>query len=242
MGKICCSVAYNKVMTWPNDETWSAEKDQHLVTTEGGNRFTWVVDCGHLILPSGKLVACDPFVFLEPSDNPPVLVPPGRYPVSVTMADVSENLDHSHIREAYATIRIAPGADAYRLALPLVRDGESREPLPNDSFIGFGVDAGTACFVDEEAVSRFMPADENWYETIFDNGRDDSWFAQMDDHNHIQFGLANITLPLAQNGENIIIIHSGWGDGMYPVVGSFDANDQLVAVHIDFFVVPPQDF
>jgi Protein of unknown function (DUF4241) len=228
-------------MTWPNHGTWSAEKDQHRVTTEGGDRFTWVVDCGHLILPSGKLVACDPFAFLQTSNNPHVLVPPGRYPVSVTMADVSENLDRSHLREAYATVRFAPGEDAYRVALPLVGEGESREPLPGDSFIGFGVDAGTACFVDDEAVAKFMPPDTNWYETIFDNGRDDSWFAQMDDHNHIQFGLANITLPLAQNGENIIIIHSGWGDGMYPVIGSFDANDQLLAVHIDFFVVPRAD-
>lgn len=39
----------------------------------------------------------------------------------------------------------------------------------------------------------------------------------------------------AQNGENIIIIHSGWGDGNYLVVGSFDANHQLLTVHIDFF-------
>jgi hypothetical protein len=224
-------------MSWPNDKTWSAEKHQQMVTTDDGSRFTWVVDCGHLSLPSGKLIACDPFVYLQPSDNPHVLVPPGRYPVSVTVADVSENLDRSDIREAYATVRIAPGADAYRRALPLARDGESRAPLTDDTFIGFGVDAGTACFVDDEAVARFMPGNVDWYESFFDNGRGDSWFAQMDDPNHIRFGLANITLPLAQNGENILIIHSGWGDGWYPVVGSFDANEQLVAVHIDFFVV-----
>lgn len=53
----------------------------------------------------------------------------------------------------------------------------------------------------------------------------------------IRSGLANLILPLAQNGENIIIIHAGWGDGRYPVVGSFDVNHQLLAVHIDFFVV-----
>jgi hypothetical protein len=70
--------------------------------------------------------------------------------------------------------------------------------------------------VDDEAVVKFMPADVDWYETLFDNGRDDSWFAQMDDPNHIRFGLANITLPLAHSGENIMIIHSGWGDGQYP--------------------------
>lgn len=224
-------------MSWPNDETWSAEKHEQIVTSEEGTRFLWVVDCGHLNLPSGKLVACDPFAFLQESDNPHVLVPPGRYPVSVTLADVSDDLDRSEIREAYATVRIANGLDAYRRALPLALDGESREPFTGDTFTGFGVDAGTACFVDDEAVGNCMPAGVNWHDELFDNGRADSWFEQMDDPKHIRFGLANIVLPLAQKGENIIIIHSGWGDGRYPVVGSFNANHQLLAVHIDFFVV-----
>jgi hypothetical protein len=224
-------------MSWPNDETWSAEKHEQIVTTENGSRFTWVVDCGYLTLPSGKLVACDPFVFLQASDNPHVLVPPGRYPVSVTLADVSENLDRSHIREAYATVRLANGLEVYRRALSLASDGEPREPLDDGTFIGFGVDSGTACFVDDEAIANCMPSGVDWYKTFFDNGSDDSWFAQMDDPNHIGFGLANLKLPLAQNGENIIIIHSGWGDGAYPVAGSFDANHQLLAVHIDFLVI-----
>jgi len=224
-------------MSWPNDSTWSAEKHEQLVTTNEGKRFTWVVDCGYLTLPSGKLVACDPFVFLEARNNPHVLVPPGRYPVSVTLADVSENLDRGEVREAYVTLRIASGMESHRQALMLVRSGESRIPLPGDRFIGFGVDAGTACFVDDEAVATCMPSDSDWHDSLFDNGRDDSWFAQMDDPHHIRDGIANITLPLAQNGENILIIHSGWGDGSYPVVGSFDAADKLLAVHIDLFVV-----
>jgi hypothetical protein len=82
-----------------------------------------------------------------------------------------------------------------------------------------------------------MPADVDWYETFLESGSDDSWFAQMNDPNHIGSGIANLKLPLAQNDENIIIIHSGWGDGTYPVVGSFDANHQLLAVHIDFLVI-----
>lgn len=224
-------------MSWPNDETWSAEKHEQTVSTENRDVFLWVIDCGLLGVPSGRLVACDPFAVLEPSDNEHVLVPPGRYPVSVTVADVSKNLDRSEIREAYATVRIAAGTDSYRRVLQLARTGEPRVPLTEDASTGFGVDSGTACFVDDEAVENCMPKDVDWYETLFDNGRPDSWFAQMDDPNHIQFGLANITLPLAPNGENIILIHSGWGDGVYPVVGSFDANDQLLAVHIDFFLL-----
>lgn len=123
-------------MFWPNNETWSAEQHERIVSSENGSRFIWVVDCGHLTLPSGKLVACDPFAFLQGADNPHVLVPPGRHPVSVTLADVSENLDRSDIREAYATVRFANGPEACRRALPLARDGEPRDPLDGDLFIG----------------------------------------------------------------------------------------------------------
>jgi hypothetical protein len=184
------------------------------------------------------LVACDPFAFLQRQSNPHVLVPPGRYRVTVTLADVSAALDRSHIREAYATVRLADGQDTYRRALALARDGEPRPELTGDNFIGFLVDAGTACFVDELAVATCMPESDDWYNDVFDNARDDCWFKTMDNPNHIRDGLANVPLPLARQGENIVIIHSGWGDGTYPVVGSFDDAGRLLAVHIDFGVIP----
>jgi hypothetical protein len=224
-------------MNWPNHEGWSAERSV-VLKTDYGNRSTAVVQCGSLRLPSGRLVVCDPFAFLQPRDNAQIRVPPGNYPVTVTVADVSPNLDGSHLREAYATVRIAQREDAYRRILPLVREGESPPALADGEFIGFSVDAGTACFVDAEAVATCMPNPDMWYEGVFDNESEDCWFKKMDDPNHLREGLANIALPLARAGENIVIIHSGWGDGTYPVVGSFDAADRLIAVHIDFGVVP----
>jgi hypothetical protein len=106
----------------------------------------------------------------------------------------------------------------------------------DNSYYGFGVDAGSACFADQGAVDTLMP-DGNWYEDLFDSGSADSWFERMDDANHIREGLADIPLPLAKQGENIVIIHSGWGDGHYPIVGGYDALGRLVRVHIDFLVV-----
>ncbi len=82
-----------------------------------------------------------------------------------------------------------------------------------------------------------MPEPQTWYESLFENEREDCWFRRMDDPAHIRAGIANIPLPLATNGENLILFHSGWKDGTYPVIGSFDAADRLVAAHIDFFVV-----
>jgi len=189
------------------------------------------------MLPSGRLVACDPFVRLSPVNTPFIIAPLGKFRVSVTLADVSEKQDRSHIREAYASVIFSSETEVYRKAVPLAIDGQKRPEPEGDNFVGFGVDAGTACFADESVIGPCMPDPKTWYESLFENEQADCWFRRMDDPDHIRAGIANIVLPLAKNGENLILFHSGWGDGCYPVIGSFDSSDQLIAAHIDFFVI-----
>jgi hypothetical protein len=225
------------VMAWPNQPTWSALKNEVSLDTDEGPRFLWTIPCGDLALPSGRLVACDPFVFLQSRDNPYVPVPKGRFPVFVTLADVSPAQDKSHVREAYASIIFSSEKEAYRKAVALAKDGEDRPESEKEDFIGFGVDAGTACFVDDSVVGPCMPDPETWHKGLFENSKPDCWFQRMDDPDHIRAGIANIVLPLAKHGENLILFHSGWGDGIYPVVGSFNSAGQIIAAHIDFFVL-----
>lgn len=47
----------------------------------------------------------------------------------------------------------------------------------------------------------------------------------------------NSTWGALKNGENLILFHSGWGDGVYPVIGSFNSIGHLLAAHIDFLVL-----
>jgi hypothetical protein len=182
-------------------------------------------------------VACDPFVFLSPNDTPFIIAPKGRFPVIVTLADVSEKQDRSHIREAYASVIFSNETETYRKSVPLATEGKKRPEPKGDEFIGFSVDAGTACFVDESVIGPCMPGPQTWYESLFENEREDCWFRRMDDPAHIREGIANIKLPMAKTGENIVVFHSGWGDGSYPVIGSFDSAGRLLAAHIDFFVI-----
>ena len=196
---------------------------------------TWTLtvhDLGVLRVPSGRLEASDPFVTLGKA--PVVDVSPGDYPVQVTVADVSENQDGSHLREAYLSLRLADGTVARVEAATT-----SGEALGEDEFWMVGVDAGTVAFADAEAVRTRMP-DGDWYEDLFENGRDDSWFALMDSPGHLREGSANIVLPLATEGENLVLCHSGWGDGVYPIVRTVDADGRILAVHIDLFVVGPE--
>ena len=142
---------------WPNHSAWGALKHEVSIETGEGPRYLWTVPCGELSLPSGRLVACDPFVFLSPKDTPFILAPRGRFPVVVTLADVSKNQDRSHIREAYASILFSSASEVFRKSVPLATEGQKRPEPEGDDFVGFGVDAGTACFVDESVIGPCMP-------------------------------------------------------------------------------------
>jgi hypothetical protein len=48
-------------------------------------------------------------------------------------------------------------------------------------------------------------------------------------------------MPLASNGENVVLSHSGWGDGFYPVLASYAADGTLLGIHIDLLVEEPED-
>jgi Protein of unknown function (DUF4241) len=227
-------------MAYPNVERWSALQDGRRIPIGEDGKFyvLSVVDCGELVLPTGQLLACDPFAFMRRTGNPCMTVPPGRYRVTVTLADVSGAGDGSHMREAYATLLLDEAAEevSRRIVTPLYEGQCPPEMTEDGEYHGFPVDAGTACFVDGGALATGMP-DNNWLEEVFENDSPDCWFERMDDPSHIRAGLANVPLPLAKSGENIVIVHSGWGDGHFPVVGGYDAAGRLVRVHIDFMVV-----
>lgn len=189
-----------------------------------------VHDLGNLRLPSGNVGACDPFVSLE---YPLVVqVPPGDFPVRVTVADVSEEQDGSHLREAYLSL-VLSDADSVTVEAVPGPDG----PPPPGHYFTVGVDAGTVAFVDAKAVKRCMPDATTWYEGVFDSDEADSWFSRMDADGPHPAGTANIVMPLASNGENIVLSHSGWGDGFYWLLQTKDAEGNLTGIHVDLAVV-----
>lgn len=218
-------------MAYPQDN-WYALTNAAVSLGEDKYRLS-TVDCGLLKIPSGKLVCCDPFVELD--SHLYVQIPAGEYQVIVTLADVSERLNGSHIREAYATLVLNRDQQELtrRFLEPTLNGLPSGEIFQEDEYIGFAVDAGTACFVDMQAVAEGMPDKSTWFKDIFET----DWFVRMDNPAEIRAGIANIALPLSKQGNNLVLFHSGWGDGFYPVIGGYDQEGNLVNVHIDFFVV-----
>ena len=42
-------------------------------------------------------------------------------------------------------------------------------------------------------------------------------------------------------GENVVLSHSGWGDGFYPVVTTHAGDGTLLGVHVDLLVAGPEE-
>ncbi|WP_454041037.1 DUF4241 domain-containing protein [Cellulosimicrobium sp. Marseille-Q8652] len=202
---------------------------------DGGPDLTLTVhDLGELVVPSGRIEASDPFTML--GEGLVVRVAPGRYPVRVTVADVSDEQDGSHLREAYLSVVLADGEVA--TVEPVVPEGADGAPEEGTAY-GVPVDAGTVAFADAAAVATLMP-DGDWYEDVFDSGEDTSWFSLVDSAEHLFEGVANIVLPGAPHGENVVLAHSGWGDGFYPLVRTVAADGTVLALHLDLLVATPR--
>ncbi len=210
-------------------------------TPDGTEHPQTVHGLGLLHVPSGHLEASDPYVNL--GYGIVTRIPPGSYPAFVTVADVSDAHDGSHLREAYLSLVVSDAAPVAEVRLVTPEDAE---PLADGEYYGVPVDAGTVGFVDAEAIASGMPpadsdGDDTWYDDVFDSGKPESWFNLMDSPDHYLEGCANVTMPLARAGENVVLSHSGWGDGLYPVVTTHAADGSLLGVHIDLLVAGPED-
>ncbi|KXP11620.1 hypothetical protein AXK60_24730 [Tsukamurella pseudospumae] len=103
-------------------------------------------------------------------------------------------------------------------------------PLDEGQVYGAVVDAATVSFADASAVT-FTPENDDWY-TLSDH-----WEARMDDPSHYFQGVANVELPGTSPQLNMILCHSGWGDGFYPIIESYDAEGNVNGIHIDLQVL-----
>ncbi|MFI8914035.1 DUF4241 domain-containing protein [Streptomyces sp. NPDC053513] len=186
------------------------------------------VEVGELALPTGRIVACDPFVNLGTGDVQPftVEVAPGRYPVQAAVATLlrpgAEPGPRPHTRVAAVRLLVrAEPATSWELAL---LPGQDPAELGEDEFFGYDVDAGTGCFYDASADSAF-PGTEDEEGPV--------WAAME----AVGDGPA-VFLAEGEDGHGLAGFTSGWGDGSYPTWIGRDAAGEVVCFVTDFFVAP----
>jgi hypothetical protein len=192
-------------------------------------RGTITTEClGDLIVPSGAIVACDAIVNVNVTafEQP---VPPGRYPVFVSIANPTTGYLAGKSYVAYAQLRIA-GRPAVRWVMA-TRPGEdlaTLDPDNEDDYFGYPVDSAHGCFMDvvaQSSIDNLALADSETLtaDLIAEMQRDKSPFWLE----------ANVTVE-PTTGANLIAFMAGIGDGIYPSFWGHDEAGEVVSLVTDF--------
>ena len=190
--------------------------------TASGNANLKCHKVGELVTPTGKIIACDAFVFLDRSPFT-VQLSPGRYPVVLSVA----HFDDGDQRVAYAALRIRDGQPHHwEMALVPGQDVGSLQP---DHIFCYGVDSGTGCFMDpkaSQALAEKLDDDEDYFETLI---------AEMEKTYVHTWSWANVEMDTNTNA-NLIAFSSGLGDGCYPSYFGLDEKGNPMILVTDFGV------
>lgn len=177
---------------------------------------------GEVVLPSGELVASDGMIL--DADPFTLTVQPGRYPVSLLVADFPGSGDH---RVAAALVRVADGEPVdWQLALV---DGQDASTLGPDEIFGYGVDSGSGAFTSPEAVA--MLADEAAYER-YSSAAFEAMFP--DEQTIVDSAAVNVD---PATGVNVVTFSSGFGDGVYATYAGLDPTGDPLVFLTDFGVL-----
>lgn len=178
---------------------------------------------GTFKLPSGQLVACDPFWCDEEYAWPFARqVPPGEYPLHLAIA----RFRNGDERVAFARLTFSrEPAVRWEMA---VAEAHEVETLRRGEILGYPVDAGTGAFMDAQAWRAFTERRQRGEEAFYD-----SLDAELDR----TYAPTRSWLLMDAGPGSVALFSSGFGDGHYATYWGFDARGNLVAALTDFYVV-----
>lgn len=200
---------------------------------------------GHLELPSGTIVTCDPFIV----DGPALArtVTPGSYPVSLAVATFDGEKSKGDQRVAAAIVHFRHGTPS-RWEVATFHDTPSKPPgslrsdrassdARSDGEPGYPVDAGTACFMDAGAQAAIKAEPTHW-PTPSQKALEQQL---LTDHYTHTWGWA-VYQPDPASKANCVAFMSGYGDGIYSSYWGFDEQGALVCLTTDFEVFSDEDW
>jgi Protein of unknown function (DUF4241) len=180
---------------------------------------------GKVGLPSGRVIACDPFVSLGQAPPFTQAVPKGDFPVELAVIAAGE----SDGRIAFARVVFSPEpAVSWRMALI---PGQDLSALKPGEVFGYGVDAGTGSFFSPEAsaaATALLDRDGDAWEAWQTAGEANGARANLK---------PNYFLMLPMPPANIAMFASGWGDGFYTSWFGFSADGAVVSLVTDFGII-----
>lgn len=202
-----------------------------MPTGGGEQQVIAVQQVGELALPTGRLVAADPFVvWPEDAESFADEVEPGTYPVSVSLVSYIDGDGLPDERQGYrvaaakVTVKDEP-AYSWR---PAVVPGEHVPMLPVMPEFGYEVKSSTGAFFDLAAASAL---DRLAGDDALGN------CALIDALGAVGGGRGPANVTDARTGLNVVAFSTGWGDGVYPTWVGRNTAGEPVAFVTDFFVI-----
>lgn len=201
------------------------------------------IHIGDVNLPTGKIIAADPFFT---TDQQPFsrTVEPDKYPVYIYVSEI----DKLHHRIAYAKIKFRPEtASKWILAVTEDLTSEEMEDLDEGEFYGFAVESGLGCFLDEETNSAYINRmdevqEQNPESNYYDDVLADEFRKYSGKNNFSrELGDWNDHKPTEDSDNNVIMFASGWGDGYYPAYWGLSEDGENIELVIDFLTNEAED-
>jgi hypothetical protein len=193
----------------------------HIIDSVFGRINIEKIEAGKLKLLTGRIITTDP-VLLYDDECFSEHVKPGLYTVNIYVGKCGKRKKQT----VAAELRINENVPVkWEMAL---LEGESAKGFSSDEFMGYEVENGLGCFMDEKVMEMLdiMSEEElNDYETKVKDA-----VRQSDS------SCADIIMD-EEKGLNIIVFASGWNEGTFPTYYGFDKNNKLSRLVTDFMVI-----
>jgi hypothetical protein len=161
---------------------------------------------GEVALSTGSLVVRDPYDLVQgspESERFDVEILPGRYPVSLLIADFGGNSRTPTWRGVAAAEIVLERASTVSWELAARPGWEVPDPTGQHTIVGFGVDSGSACILDASSLSFLNQLQQDALDldrTVSEIAPSQGW----------------ATIENLATGANIVVLTCGMGDGLYP--------------------------
>lgn len=193
---------------------------------------TYVVErhpLGDAVFPTGQVVGCDALVCAATASPFTVPIPPGTYPLLAWVAVIHR--DGAAWREHRTTaLQLAVRNEPAHRWKPALVGQQDASTLGAGEFFGYPVDAGVGTLADLAALRALAEWDEDRVHEVY-----------------IPLESAGGPVPGAigaitddRTGANVIIVCSGWGDGVYPTFIGYTADGAVASFVTDFRVIPDE--
>jgi hypothetical protein len=217
----------------PRARTNEVERDRARLLRDGemlGTTSIALHTIGHLELPSGTIVTCDPFIVEGPALARTVA--PGTYPVTLSVATFDKATQKGDQRVAAATVHFREGTPVrWEVA------AFAETPIKRGTEPGYPVDAGTACFMDAGAQAS-IKAEPTVWPTASQKALEQQLLT--DNYRHT-WGWA-VYRPDAASKANCVAFMSGYGDGIYSSYWGLDERGAPICLTTDFEVFTDEDW